>query len=258
MSKIDINTDKLFEKKKNELIRNNKRMALFFSLASLFFFLVIACALLNGPFYDYNQDNPNFNMSDLFYLIAIGLIVFALAFTIIGISLVFICKNMGSKKIKFFNEAEKTLFLQKFLKHQLISFILYIVGFITIICCVKQKVPTYMIIASISFIIVGCALSDTVYMQIIRIIYKDKSSVLGDIVKEKGIMGNFKIYERVIVLISLIAFLIVLTSFLINSNSLPLMLITIILTITYFGLLIYGDILVLKKIKKGTSKCTKR
>ncbi len=251
MRKVETNSEIQFSKKKDELIKINHRAARFFSLASLFFVLIWICAILTGPFYDNNQNPRKYDMADVFFVMAILFAVLGLAFIIIGIINVIICKNKFSSRINFFKENEKESFLKKYLIHESTSFGIYLVSIVLIILGIKIKENPGMIMAASGLLLLGFAFSNNIYIMIVRLMYREKSKVLGDIIKQKGLFASLTLLERGFILCLMIAFVIFLTIFVTRSSSIVLMIFALGIDLILFGYLIFSCIKVLKKNKKG-------
>ena len=246
-----MNKEQLFIQKKQEFINVNHRKALFLCLAVFCFIMIWPFAILTGPLYGIIEITPNYGGDDLCFTFATIFFLLALVFLIIGIINVIICKNRFHKSINYFDNDEKLAFLNKYLKNQLISFIFYALSFLLIFIGLKIKSSWGMVITSCGFPLFAYALSSNIYHSISRKTYKEKSKVLGDIIKQKGLYASLKIYERTIILISLIAFIIVATVFIINSNSIGWLIVATCFDFILFGYLCFKTI---KLSKKGNNE----
>lgn len=202
-----MNKEELFEKKKNHHINSYKKIARYAFVSNLFFtfFWVIIGLCLSKETIPDDAIEP---------YISYIMLLLCFVFLVVMIFKIIIVKSNDSKKINYFSEEEKKLYLKSFLKSQLIYSIIILIGILVIIIGLTYRGSLGIQIATIGIAITGFGVSICLYNRIVRKSYlSKKSNVINDIIKERGLYHSTSIIDRLIILILIIVVFVLLYIF---------------------------------------------
>lgn len=187
-----MNTENLFDKKKNDYIINYKNIAKYAFIANLFFAFLWT---LSGFVITTDEYNSDVGPTIIFIFLLLCLI-FLILTIIKGV------KVKKSKKINYFSEEEKEAYLQKFLLNQIAYASIIFFGILIMLIGLIVRHDLGIQIASIGIAITGIGISICIYNRIIRKMYlSKKSNVVNDSIKENGLYHSTPIVDRLIILI---------------------------------------------------------
>lgn len=238
-----MNTEELFKKKKERHIKAHISIAKSLFISNLFFafaWVITGLTVTDEKFLD-SDDEP---------LIVFVLIAFWLMFLIYGVVKKIIVKHNETKKINYFNEEEKRLYLKKYIIIQIAYTTIIFIGIIIVLIGLAIRQSLGIQIASIGIGITGIGISICIYNIVIRQMYlSKKSNVINDVIKEKGLYHSTSIFDRLIIFILFIVVAIMLYALLTDYNNAlkkVLLFVTYIMLMAYF---IYIQIKCYQKLK---------
>lgn len=208
-----MNKGELFEKKKNHHINSYMKIARYAFVSNLFFtfFWVIIGLFPGKETIDDDAIEP---------FISYIMLLLCFVFLVLIIFKVIIVKRNDSKKLNYYSEEEKIIYLKSFLKSQLIYSIIILIGIFVIIIGLTYRGSLGIQFATIGIAITGFGVSICLYNRIVRIAYlSKKSNVVNDIIKERGVYHSTSIIDRLIILILIIVVVILLYVFIFSKFS---------------------------------------
>lgn len=236
-----MNTEELFEKKKESHIKAHTNIAKSLFVSNLFFAFawVITGLKITDDFFLDSDDEP---------IIVYIFIAFWLMFLIYAIVKKIITNNNETKKINYFSKEEKETYLKKYIIIQIAYTNIIFVGIIIVLIGLVIRQSLGIQIASLGIAITGIGISICIYNKVIRQMYlSKKSNVVNDVIKEKGLYHSTSIFDRLIILILFIVVAIMLYALLTDYNN---ALKKVLLFVTYIILMAYFTYIQIKCYKK--------
>lgn len=244
--------EKSFINKKKKFRLFNNIAGLSFSTSLFFCILFIVSSLLGGLFNEYYGENKTININVL-YIVTYIFILLSFVTLIIGIIFVTICQKEYRRRINYFNDQEKKTFLSYYLFFQGISFGLIMIGLFIIILGIDIKNAKGIILAIIGLILSGIGIGLIIYIGVKRMMYSEKSKLVGDIINQNGLLSKQKLGEKLFLISILIIYIVFLFLFLTNQTAVNKN-IALILSIIILTYLEFSVIRCLNKNKKNRSK----
>lgn len=236
--------EELFNKKKEEYIKSNRKIAIAFFLTNIFFTLLW---VISG--FTITSNNLSKDTGPIIVFIFVMLTLISL---VTGIVMLVMHKKTHTGKVEYFIEEEKINYIPSFLTNQIIYSNVLLVGILIVLIGIALRGDLGIQIASIGLAVAGLAISFCIYYRIIRKSYLvKKSNVVNDVIKEKSLYYSTSIIERVVYVIFIIAIIIMAFNLIINYQS---TFNKILLFVSYVLFIGYNLYIELKCLKKHNSK----
>lgn len=236
--------EELFNKKKKEYIKSNRKIAIAFFLANIFFTLLW---VISG--YTITLNNLSKDTGPIIVFIFAMLTLISL---ITGIVMIVMHAKAYTGKVEYFTEEEKINYIPSFLTNQIIYSNVILIGILVILIGIILRGDLGIQVASIGLAIAGLAISFCIYYRIIRKSYLvKKSNVVNDVIKEKSLYYSTSIIERVVYVIFVIAITVMSFNLIINYQS---TFNKVLLLVSYALFIGYNLYIELKCLKKHNSK----
>ncbi len=204
--------EELFNKKKQEYIKSNKKIAISFFLTNVFFTLLWA---ISG--FTITSNNLSSDTGPIIVFIFLTLTLISL---ITGIIMVIMHKKNHTGKVEYFTEEDKINYIPSFLTNQIIYSNVLLIGILIILVGIVLRGDLGIQIASIGLALAGFAISFCLYYRIVRRSYLvKKSNVINDVIKEKSLYYSTSIIERIVYLIFVMIIIIMVFNLIINYQS---------------------------------------
>lgn len=234
--------NELFNKKKDNFVKNNKKIAMLFAISNIFFTLLWSASAIIVTI--------NNIKSDIGPIIVFVCLLFTVITLILGIVVIITTKNKYTKNVHYFDDDDKLKFIPSFLKIQIVYSNLILQGILVILIGITIRGDTGIRVASGGILLMGISLSICIYSRIIRRSYLNKkSSVVNDIIIEKSFYHSTSIPERVIYLVLTIAILIMIFNLIINYDSLINKILLFTFSVGFIGYNIFTQLKNLKTFK---------
>lgn len=173
---------------------------------------------------------------------------------IVGIILIFKCKNIRGNT-DFYKDEDQKNFLSKYLKLQIAEIsLLFISLFLIIFGLIKKNEvgATLCFIGMTIFIIITSIIMITSNKK--KMLKSNKSKIVEDNITIYSIKHNLNIIERTILIIVLITIVIMIFSVITDKTRIAMNIILIVLSIAFYGYILYTSIKCLMKFNKSKKR----
>ncbi len=179
---------------KEMLSRKYHQIGLIFICTSIFFMLIWSSTIMMGL---------NEAYANIFWIFVVCSVAIFLISLILGVTLLIITKaNYPYRDL--YDQIEKKAYALKYVKFQLVYHLIIVFGLALVLLGLQIKFTTGQILASIGLLVMGIGIGMWIYNVVTRIKYREKSSILGDVISQRGLFSSMSILERLLILVNIL------------------------------------------------------
>lgn len=176
---------------KEILSRKYHQIGLIFICTSIFFMLIWSATIMMGL---------NEAYANIFWIFVVCSVAIFLVSLIMGVTLLIITKSSYPYR-DLYDPIEKKNYALKYVTFQLIYHLIIIGGLILVLLGLQIKFTTGQILSSIGLLIMGVGIGLWLYNIITRVKYREKTSILGDVISQRGLLSSMSILERLLIFV---------------------------------------------------------